>query len=280
MKNENILIVDDSSFVRDLLKRELLNYGYKNIYEGTNGEEGISLYKEISPSIIIMDTDMPIMNGFEALEKIKKIDTNAKVLILSEENIKEEALSRGAVGFFQKPFQPAYIWRKIDEINEAKFDTVEFEYEEINDKNEDINENLIFELEGMDESKNTDNEFTFELESITAKSKGTNNFTKKEEQITKNNSQEDIIAINNKSLYKEKGNCKISISPPRGEQYLLIEESLEERKKAMTKNIINEDELILNKKMEKKQENTKDRGFLGKIRNVKEKILKTIKQKG
>lgn len=309
MVNENILIVDDSSFVRDLLKRELLNYGYKNIYEGANGEEGVSLYEDISPSIVIMDADMPIMNGIEALERIKRIDKSAKVLILSEKNIKKEALSKGAVGFLQKPFQPAYIWRRIDEINkfkEDKLDALEFELEGITDESR-CNSDLCFEMENIINEVN-DIESSKDLEVIVEKDEEINGFTKEEELIVKDNSQEGKMIIKNESLYKEKDkkkeeyekeliiedtkikeskkktnqkkNYKISISPPRGEQYLLMEESLEERKKERAKGIMSEDELILNKKTKDDKEDSENRGFLEKIKNIKKEISKTIKQKG
>lgn len=115
MKNRSVLIVDDSPFSKELLRQGLVKYGFKNIYEGKDGEEGVLLQSKHDPLITIMDVDMPIKDGRVALREILDLNKEAKVIMISEKNLKEEMISEGAVGFIRKPFQPAGLWTELDE---------------------------------------------------------------------------------------------------------------------------------------------------------------------
>lgn len=102
------LVVDDSKISRRWLI-EMLPDIFKNkatIIEGTNGEEAISLYTEHQPDITFLDITMPVMNGFEALEKIIEINKNATVIIISADRqkfTKEKTLALGASAILNKP---------------------------------------------------------------------------------------------------------------------------------------------------------------------------------
>jgi len=74
---EKILIVDDSPVARKMLKNSIpKNKGYE-IFEATDGRDGIKKYQILKPEIVFMDLTMPGIDGYTALEEIRKFDNNA-----------------------------------------------------------------------------------------------------------------------------------------------------------------------------------------------------------
>jgi two-component system, chemotaxis family, chemotaxis protein CheY len=78
-----ILIVDDSRFIRNLIKNILYKEGYQIFYEASDGSIAVSLFKEKSPDIVLLDLTMPKMDGLAALKKIIEFDPKARVIICS-----------------------------------------------------------------------------------------------------------------------------------------------------------------------------------------------------
>lgn len=78
-----IIIVDDAAFMRLNLKQIMEGLGHEVIAEAENGKEAIEKYKNKKPDIIFMDITMPEMDGIEAVEKIKEIDPEAKIIMCS-----------------------------------------------------------------------------------------------------------------------------------------------------------------------------------------------------
>ena len=74
-----ILIVDDTLFMRTLLKNILFSGGHTIAGEAANGEEAVAKYKELKPDLVTMDVVMPKVNGIEALKAIKQLDPAARV---------------------------------------------------------------------------------------------------------------------------------------------------------------------------------------------------------
>ena len=79
-----ILVTDDSKMARKMVIKTLTDLLQDSIeiHEAQNGLEALELYKEILPKITFLDLTMPVMDGFEALEKIKEFDIDAKVVII------------------------------------------------------------------------------------------------------------------------------------------------------------------------------------------------------
>ncbi len=75
---KKLLIVDDSPIARKIMKKILPKEDGFEIFEATNGLEGLNKFKEIRPDITFMDLTMPVMDGVEALEEIKKINSGGK----------------------------------------------------------------------------------------------------------------------------------------------------------------------------------------------------------
>jgi len=118
-----VLVTDDSKMARkmvikilkDILKEDV------EIHEAQNGLEALDLYKQILPKIVFLDLTMPVMDGFEALKKIKEFDNEAKVVIISADIQKlsiEKASQLGAFNFIKKPIDLAKMEQILNKINE------------------------------------------------------------------------------------------------------------------------------------------------------------------
>ncbi len=107
-KEKWILVVDDEESVRQYLAAFLASEGYR-VLSAEGGEEAIALLKrEISPSLVILDMMMPEMDGLETLRKIREIDKDLPVVILSamgQSNTVVQAMKLGASDYVTKPFE-------------------------------------------------------------------------------------------------------------------------------------------------------------------------------
>lgn len=115
----SILIVDDSRTSRKILKGILESEGYEVVGEATNGQEGYERYVELKPDVVTMDITMPVLDGIEALKKIKGEYPDAKVVMVTAAGQKTkmvEAVQNGANEFVSKPFEPDQLKKIIDKV--------------------------------------------------------------------------------------------------------------------------------------------------------------------
>ena len=101
-----ILIIDDEPGVRDLLQDALGNAGYQ-VQCATNGADGLDQLRRRSADLCIVDINMPTMNGFEFLEKLRAHDAKTPVLMLTARDSGddvERGLRVGADDYVRKPF--------------------------------------------------------------------------------------------------------------------------------------------------------------------------------
>ncbi len=101
-----IILADDHSLVRDGI-RSLLEEeeDFDVIGEAANGEEAVALVQKKNPALLIIDIRMPVMNGIEAVEELKRLDHPVKSIILSMHDSEEyilKSLSAGASGYLLK----------------------------------------------------------------------------------------------------------------------------------------------------------------------------------
>jgi DNA-binding NarL/FixJ family response regulator len=101
----NIFIVEDDISTMILFKKYLELNGLKIVASAKNGIEAINIYNNLSPKpdLVLMDYQMPGINGDDTAKEILKIDNNAKIIIMSsDKSAKNKALSAGAVSFREK----------------------------------------------------------------------------------------------------------------------------------------------------------------------------------
>lgn len=111
-----ILIVDDSSYMRGVIKKVLKADGYTEMLEAADGEAAASIYARERPDVVLMDIVMPNKSGIEALRSIREFDPDARIVMVSavgQEVIVKEALAMGASGFIIKPFDEAQVQNAV-----------------------------------------------------------------------------------------------------------------------------------------------------------------------
>jgi two-component system chemotaxis response regulator CheY len=107
-----VLVVDDAAFMRMMLKDILAQNGFEVIGEAENGSVAVEKWKELRPDITTMDITMPEMDGITAVQHIKQVDKNAKIIMCSamgQQEMVVSAIKSGAADFIVKPFQPERV---------------------------------------------------------------------------------------------------------------------------------------------------------------------------
>ncbi len=106
MEEIRLLLVEDHTLVRDGLKKILaLEERFKIVGEASNGEEAVQLAQEIVPDVILMDLNMPVMNGIEASRIIKEKNPGAEIIALTIHDDEEyvfELIKAGISGYIMK----------------------------------------------------------------------------------------------------------------------------------------------------------------------------------
>lgn len=115
-----ILVVDDQKLIREGLKILLeMEDSFTVIGEASNGEEAVDLYIKLRPDIVLMDIQMPVMNGVHAIKKIKGIDESAKIIILTtfdDDQYVFDGLKSGAMGYILKDISSEKLYETIRTI--------------------------------------------------------------------------------------------------------------------------------------------------------------------
>jgi two-component system chemotaxis response regulator CheY len=114
---KKVLVVDDTKFMRDILKGILKKKDLEVVGEAGNGREAVEKYKELKPDLVTMDIIMPEMDGIEAVKNIVAFDSSAKILMCSamgQQALVIEAIQAGARDFVIKPFQPTRVLEAVD----------------------------------------------------------------------------------------------------------------------------------------------------------------------
>lgn len=123
--NAKILIVDDQLLSVRLLVGILHNAGYKNIHFTTDSTKAVPLYTKLRPDILLLDLNMPLMNGFQVMEKLRavKYETYLPILIISSVDSNESryrALEIGGKDFIIKPYERVDVLIRIKNMIEVR----------------------------------------------------------------------------------------------------------------------------------------------------------------
>jgi len=117
-------LVDDHSVVRMGFKMLIESESdMEVICEAESGEEGIKVFKELKPDVVVMDITMPGIGGLESIERILAFDKNAKILVLSahEDSVHpKRVLNAGALGYLTKRSAAEELIKAIRSISSGK----------------------------------------------------------------------------------------------------------------------------------------------------------------
>ncbi|KKU79185.1 MAG: Response regulator receiver domain protein [Parcubacteria group bacterium GW2011_GWA2_47_7] len=111
-KDKKILLVDDSAFMRKVLRDIFESDGYTNFIEAGNGNEAIQKINSEKPDFVFLDIIMPDVNGMDVL---RGIGTGTRVIVVSavgQKEMIEQAKSLGALDYIVKPFDRDQVLEK------------------------------------------------------------------------------------------------------------------------------------------------------------------------
>ncbi|WP_028551687.1 response regulator [Paenibacillus sp. UNC451MF] len=114
-----VMVVDDTAFMRMVMRGILEDMGMSVVAEARNGREAVELYDKVKPDLVTMDITMPEMDGIEALKEIKGRHPKAKIIMCSamgQRDMVLEAIRSGAADFVVKPIQRDRIEEAVGKI--------------------------------------------------------------------------------------------------------------------------------------------------------------------
>jgi two-component system chemotaxis response regulator CheY len=114
---KKILIVDDATFIRTMVKDVLVPRGFEIAGEATNGNEAVQLYEQLDPDLVTMDITMREKDGLEAAREILVKHPDARIIMvtaLGQEKMLIDSFKIGVKDFVVKPFEPDRIISAVE----------------------------------------------------------------------------------------------------------------------------------------------------------------------
>jgi two-component system chemotaxis response regulator CheY len=116
-----ILVADDASFMRQIIRDILESDGHEIVAEASDGIQAVEEWKKHRPDLVTMDIVMPRRSGIDAVRAIAGIDGTARIVMcsaLGQETLVTEALQAGAADFIVKPFKPDAVLATLRRVLE------------------------------------------------------------------------------------------------------------------------------------------------------------------
>ena len=116
LKKFTILYVEDDKTTQEIIK-EILRYSCKEVFIADNGEDGLKLYKEKKPDIVLSDIAMPLMDGLEMSEAIKKLNPNQPIALFtafSESSFLKKASELDISTYILKPLEEEQFFNSLN----------------------------------------------------------------------------------------------------------------------------------------------------------------------
>lgn len=116
---KTVLIVDDSIYMRSLIKTSLEEGGYEVVGEAQNGETAIDLALELKPDLITLDNILPDMMGFEILKVLKEQGLESKVVMVSavgQQTVVNKGKELGVADYIVKPFTSEGLMEVVNKV--------------------------------------------------------------------------------------------------------------------------------------------------------------------
>ncbi len=118
-----ILLIEDEEFLRRLYSDAFISRGYQ-VETAVNGQDGVEKLSEFRPGLVILDLRMPVMDGYQFLQKVKTDPALKKypvILLTNCQEIREigKCLSLGAIGYLEKSGSPKDVVKKVETVFQA-----------------------------------------------------------------------------------------------------------------------------------------------------------------
>lgn len=114
-----ILLTDDEAHIRKFIGLVLRKFDNPTILEAANGAEAVALYRQHQPDLVLLDVNMPVLDGVQALAQIHALDASAVVVMLTSlanRHTVEECLRLGAVDYIRKDTPRDELTAKLERI--------------------------------------------------------------------------------------------------------------------------------------------------------------------
>lgn len=120
-KKHKILIVDDSSTMRRIIKNTLMRLGFEHLIEAENGLEAWTTISKYKVDVLITDWNMPVMSGLELVKRVRAEEkyNHVPIIMITTEGGKSEvitALKAGVNNYIVKPFTPQVLNDKLSDV--------------------------------------------------------------------------------------------------------------------------------------------------------------------
>jgi len=118
---KRVLIADDASFMRQMIRDIIEPEGYEVVGEASDGVEVVDKFRKLRPDLVMMDIVMPKRSGIDAVRTIRSEDASATIVMcsaLGQETLVMEAIQAGAKDFIVKPFKPDSVIATLAKVVE------------------------------------------------------------------------------------------------------------------------------------------------------------------
>ncbi len=120
-KDIKILVVDDLPMIRNIVKDILAKLGYINVKDAENGMQALEKAKLEKFDLILLDWNMPVMQGIDVLRELRKTEVykNTPIIMITAEAEKEKviaAIKEGVTDYIVKPFKPSTLKEKLESV--------------------------------------------------------------------------------------------------------------------------------------------------------------------
>lgn len=117
--SKKVLIVDDSPYMRSIIKTALVDEGFDVVGEAGDGETAIDLALDLEPDLITLDNILPDMMGLEILKILTQEGTSAKIIMVSavgQQTMVNKGMELGAADYLVKPFTSESLLESINKV--------------------------------------------------------------------------------------------------------------------------------------------------------------------
>jgi len=124
--NGTVLLVDDEAHIRKFVGLILKQLGASKILEAANGEEALAIYAVEHPDLVLLDVNMPVLDGIQTLRKLRELDPDCVVIMLTSLANRQTVVDTvllGAANYIRKDTPKEEITRALSETIAANFES-------------------------------------------------------------------------------------------------------------------------------------------------------------